>query len=351
VTAQQTRWFIDNNIKSTVRQCFRRDLNKLLSNLIRQKHKIVIGGDFNEHSAYNNILQDITEKHKLIDIISISDDVDKPTYKHGPHVLDKMFLSRELLTSQTKAQLEDYNSIEESDHRPISACTWINYINHLRKLNTNNLKALTTYIQKVYLKMESYNMFQIIQQLSLTKETTSLDKVDKKLTRIKLEAEKEVKQTPSDWWHKDIIKWKQSLRQLNKQIKCLRQQYPRNHNDIGNVIIQKSHVIQKFKSQSTNGLQRRHTLIQEEITKLYQDDPINKPKIQYLKQLLRTEVIREIYKKLKFKVTRITTQQHSIQILNNDNTTDIIVDHQEISRHIAEYNTQHFQQASRTMPE
>jgi hypothetical protein len=95
-------------------------------------------------------------------------------------------------------------------------------------------------------------------------------------------------------------------------------------------------------------LQRRHTPIQEEITKLYQEDPISKPKIQFLKQLLRTEVIREIYKKLKFKVTRITTQQHSIQILNNDNTIDTIVDHQEISRHIAEYNTQHFQQASKT---
>jgi endonuclease/exonuclease/phosphatase family metal-dependent hydrolase len=157
VTAKQTRWFIYNNIKSTIRQCFRRDLNKLIYNLIQQKHKIVIGGDFNEHSAYNNILQDITEKYKLIDIISISDDVDKPTYKHGPHILDKMFLSRELVTSQTKAQLEDYNSIEESDHRPISVCTWINYIkedqDHLRKLTTNNLKALTTYIQKVYSKM------------------------------------------------------------------------------------------------------------------------------------------------------------------------------------------------------
>jgi hypothetical protein len=113
-----------------------------------------------------------------------------------------MFLSWEFVTSQTKAQLEDYNSIEESDHRPISVCTWINYIkedqDHLCKLTTNNLKALTTYIQKVYSKMESHNMFHIIQQLSITKETTSLDEVDKKLSSIKLEAEKEVKQTPSN---------------------------------------------------------------------------------------------------------------------------------------------------------
>jgi hypothetical protein len=183
------------------------------------------------------------EKHKLIDIISISEDVDKPTYKHGPHSLDEMFLSRELVSSKTKAQLEEYNSIEESNHRPISVCTWINHIkedqDHLCKLTTNNLKALTTYIQKVYSKMESHNMFQIIQQLAITKEITSLDKVDKKLTILKLEAENEVKQTPSNWWHKDILKWKQSLHQLNKQLKILRQQYPRNHNDIWNVIIKK----------------------------------------------------------------------------------------------------------------
>ena len=355
VTAQQTRWIQDNEMTTTVKQQFRIDLNNMLSKITSQDNEIILGGDFNEHATIGNILQDIMVQHKLIDIMSTTENQYSTTYNRGTHILDKIFVSKGLINSNTRITMEDYDKITTSDHRPIHLQLHlreeINQQINLqdRQLNSSHLYQVEKYIENVHYNMKKQKIFEMVKELKTDQEIEKkLNTIDYKMTQIRLNAEKLLRSRKRDWWHKELVKWKQTLKKCNKTLKNLTKQTPKPHESIRNVLKEKQKMIQNFRQHTEHGYQIRHKLIQEEVSELYQEDPINKPKIKRLKQILRNEMSREIYRKIKNKTVNQQYTQMKLQIKKEDNNIEIIEDIDQISKQIAEYNMTHFAQAKNT---
>jgi hypothetical protein len=54
----------------------------------------------------------------------------------------------------------------------------------------------------------------------------SLDYIDQRFLKIRLQAKNKMKRQYKDWWHTDLKVWKQELKQLNNTLKKLKQQSP-----------------------------------------------------------------------------------------------------------------------------
>jgi hypothetical protein len=345
----------DQNLKTTVRKQFRIDLNSLLTTLINQKHLIIIGGDFNEHSTSRNILQDMCLQHNLIDIMVLQDNSSETTYHRGKHMLDKFFISRQLINTQTKTKMEDYQLLTNTDHRPL--CLQLKFpagihhskAQHARHLNSSHLFQVQQYIKNVHENMTKQNIFTTIETLSNGQITEAIaNKIDYKMTQIRLQAEKALKVTAGDWWHKDLVQWKSQLQRCNQVLKQLKKKIPKPNEQIKTVLTEKNKLVTKFRQHTEQGYQIRHKLIQDNISTLYLEDPPNKPKIRRLKQILCNEQIREIYNKIKKKTTDSQNNQVKLQIQADDGQISTIEDPEHISRHIAQYNMTHFAQAKNT---
>ena len=105
------------------------------------------------------------------------------------------------------------------------------------------------------------------------------------MTQIRLHTEKLLNTRKKYWWHKELVIWKQTLKKCNQTLKRLNKQTPKVHTLIRKVLKEKQKVIKKFRQHTEHGYQIRHTIIQEEISELYQEEPPNKPKIKRLKKI------------------------------------------------------------------
>jgi hypothetical protein len=86
----------------------------------QKENHIIIGGDFNEKSNNNNILQDILGKYRLLDMISLNQEENKSTYKRGPNALVKIFASSLLVNQTTQTCICKQDTVIQTYHIPIS---------------------------------------------------------------------------------------------------------------------------------------------------------------------------------------------------------------------------------------
>jgi predicted RNase H-like nuclease (RuvC/YqgF family) len=174
------------------------------------------------------------------------------------------------------------------------------------------------------------------------------NKINYMMTQIRLQAEKSLKVTARDWWHKDLVQWKSQLQQCNQVLKQLKKKISKLNEQIKTVLTEKNKLVTKFRQHIEQGYQIQHKLIQDDISTLCLEDPPKKPKIRQLKQILRNEQIREIYNKIKKKTMDSQNNQVKLQIQADDGQISTIEDPEHISRHIAQYNMTHFAQAKNT---
>jgi endonuclease/exonuclease/phosphatase family metal-dependent hydrolase len=354
VTAQQTRWIQDNNISISPRQLFRKDLNTLVQSLLDRKEEVIIGGDLNEHQVTNNIIEDLIEKRGLYEILQVQDGEKKSTYKHGPHALDTLLTTRHTREMVYTVQSLGFNDFIPSDHNPIQATVTLKFIipkntKIERRLHAQNANQVSVYIEKLHHKMTSQKIFHQIEQLE-TKEITPtiLNHIDKQLTKLRIQTEKGLKRYPNDGWHRLIPIWKKELILRNSNIKKLSQDNANEKKLINKERKKRNEIVQKFRQQAREGYAIRHKTIQEDITRLYQENPRNTAKIADLKRIMYVEKIREVYRKIKTKTTTKKHQEHKLEILEPNGIVTILQDTEEIAQQISTYNQQHFAQAKDT---
>ena len=352
-TSQQQRWLNDNHITRTVRQQYRKDMNTLLDTLTKQRHSIVLAGDFNEHKAENNVIQDAVEKFRLMDVNQIFQE-SIPTYANSNNTLDRILISSSMFSSVTSFKAGDKDSIIISDHFPL--CMTLKLKSHdvgqetnIRHLTSNHLHKVTKYISEVHHQMEKSGLLKKINSLEGSSVTTSyLNKLDQQFVDIRLRVESKLRKQHNNWWHKDLNTWKQQLKEYNNQLKSYKKQHPRPTSSILDLLTKRQLIIQKFRSQAEHSFQIRHNIISKEIAFLSTRKPVNKRKINHLKAILRTERIREIYRKIKRKVQHQSVRDYSIQVKVDEESYEEIKDIPKIAHHISQYNQKHFNQAIHT---
>jgi hypothetical protein len=327
----------------------------LIKNLQDKKHEVIIGGDFNKHKSVDNVLYDLTYKHNMVDIITAVGTPYTTSYRRGNQLLDKIFVSPNLVTPATQARFKEYDKITITNHRPIQLQLTIhkniklteNY--NQRQLNSNHLFQVKTYIEKVHKEMEKQKIFQAVNDIQSNHDIeTALNQIDYKITNIRLKAEKSLKSCKRNWWHKDLIVWKKDLQQCNKKLKHLNKTRPKPHDKIQKLLQEKNCIVTKFHNHTEHGYQRRQKMIQDNISELYQEDPPNKEKIKRLKTILCNEHVREIYSRIRKKSSDPRNMQLKIQVAKDNGSMDTYTDPEVIADHIANYNMQHFSQAKHT---
>jgi hypothetical protein len=227
VTVQQLRWLQDCHIQETPHKKYR------IAQLQQKEHHIIIGGDFNEKSNNNNILQDILSKY----VISLNQEETKSTYKRGPHALDKIVASSSLVNPTTQARICEHDMIIQMDHSPISLQIKISgaqtFEHRERLLASTHANKVSKYIKEVYTQMKKQNLLVKIQELDYKTVTQrELNSLDKKFTTIRLVAESKLGKQHITWWHRKVVIWKRELQACNKELKKLMQQRPKPHNNI-----------------------------------------------------------------------------------------------------------------------
>jgi hypothetical protein len=350
-TSQQSRWLLDQGLTISVHEKFRQDLIQVLSEQQQEGHLIIAAGDFNEHSSNDPTLKAITQSVKLIDIFPFVGITD-PTSTRGPYVLDRMFLSSELVSNITAQKLEKEDFLVSTDHYPLILSLAIHSEStedyDTRGLTSNHMQKVTTYIEKVHNHMKKGKLFEAIDQLTMTDCSSSLlDSIDQKLLSIRLMVEKNMKTHYKDWWHRDLKTWKAHLKKCNKELKEFKKAIPKPHNKILSLLQQRQIIIQKFQAHTQHSFQMRHKILKQEIARLKQSKENNK-KLNHLKSILKTERTRELYKKISLKTKPPTKQHFSLQIQNQDSSDEEITDTTEIAQHIAQHNKNHFSQANDT---
>jgi hypothetical protein len=273
VTTQQTRWLQDHHIQNSVTQQYRQDLGVLIQQLLQQSHEIIIGGDFNEHTYVNNVLQDMVNVHQLVDIVFMTQSTVQSTYKRGTHVLDRIFITRGLTQQTQRAFVDIHSPIIPTDHHPIKlqidSTTEEQSEFQSRLLVSNHRHKVTKYIQEVYKRMIHSRCFQDIEALGTkTVNAENLNKLDKLFTTIRLQSEKKLKSQHHDWWHTELIEWKHNLEACNRALRKLKRQLPRQEETIIRILTEKQRYISMFCHHTQNSLQLRHNMLREEIQKL-----------------------------------------------------------------------------------
>ena len=325
----------------------------MIRNLKGQNHHIIIGGDFNEQDRTANIIQDIIEKHQLVDVMLLSDLTNKSTYVRGPHTLDRIFVRPPLISPSTRASIEALNSITISDHFPmklhIKTTTEIIPEYQTRKLTSNHTHKVTKYIKSIHKHMQKLNLFKVIENLDPRSVTTHhLSHIDNQLTSIRLKTERKLKKQQVNWWHKDLITWKAELKRHNVELKKMKQERPKPQQEILQTLILKQQVVAKFRMHTQHSFQIRHQILKEEISVLKQQNPKNIKKINHLRHLIRTEKIREIYRKIKGKISTKNNNNMYLQVETGNGEISTINETEDIAQHISHYNKAHFSQAQNT---
>lgn len=351
VTAQQTRWLVDNGITTSVHTTLRKDLLTLILEYQRSGHLILIAGDFNEHVTQEKVLQDLTQIAKLVDVFVLQG-IRTNTSTRGPHMLDRLFLSPNLIPNLSANNIEDLDYLITSDHRPISLSLTFNTsmtdTNEFRQLTSNHMNKVTQYVNKVHAQMIKQNLFQQIQELTEIKCTEEkLNEIDQSFLKIRLQAEAKMKQQYNDWWHKDLKLWKSTLKQYNRELNLLRKQSPKPHDAIISILSDRKVIIQKFRDHTSHGYQIRHKYLQQEIQDLKTTSK-NKNKLNHLKSILRTEKTRELYKKISRKTKPYHKMQQILQVQQQDSSVKEVTDTEEMAKCIIDFNKTHFAQAGIT---
>jgi hypothetical protein len=267
VTVQQLQWLQDCHIQDTPHQKYRKDLGNFIAQLQQKEHHIIIGGDFNEKSSHNNILQDILSKYRLVNVISLNQEETKSTYKRGPHALNKIFASPLLVNQTTQARICEQDMLIQTDHSLILLHIKISgaHIFEFRErlLASSHANKVSTYIKEVYTQMEKQNLLVQIQELDYKTVTQwELNAIDEKFTKIRLVAESKLGKQHVTWWHRQLVVWKRELQACNIELKKL---MPKPHDNIVKLLTRKQAIVQKFRVHTNHSLQIRHNIMQEDI--------------------------------------------------------------------------------------
>jgi exonuclease III len=106
VTSQQTRWIQDQQLNTTIYKKFQEDLIHLIQNFQQTGHNIIIAGDVNEHDSESGLLHIMTQSLHLVDIFKFHN-LTSSTYTRGPHMLDRIFTSPEIVPFISHLKVED----------------------------------------------------------------------------------------------------------------------------------------------------------------------------------------------------------------------------------------------------
>jgi hypothetical protein len=91
--------------------------------------------------------------------------------------------------------------------------------------------------------MQRKKLFNNIGKLTDTNCTIiNLNYIDQLFLNIRLHAEHKMKKHYKDWWHNDLKVWKDKLKQLNKNLKKIKQQHLKSHKIITKVLTKRQKI-------------------------------------------------------------------------------------------------------------
>jgi hypothetical protein len=183
---------------------------------------MLIAGDFNKHTTEGGLLHSILNESQLIDIFPFFG-IQVPTSNQGPHMLDRMLLSSNLVSHITDHKIKSLDYLVSTDHCPLTVSLSFNapttneYNNC--QLTSNHTTKVMQYIEEVHRQLQRKKILERIGELTETNcNEVSLDYIDQLFLKIHLQAENKMKRQYKDWWHTDLKVWKQELKKLNNTL-------------------------------------------------------------------------------------------------------------------------------------
>jgi hypothetical protein len=175
-----------------------------------------------------------------------------------------------------------------------------------------------------------------------------VEKIDNEITQISIEAEKRLPKYTNNRWHSQIPVLKNSLKQINTEIRKSLKKLKQDSPTIRELLEKKKKITKQFQQETKQGSQIRHTEMESKINLMSADPTVNKEKIHHLKQLLQVEKTRLLYAKIKAQITYRRDESIHLQVQHLDGAIKEVTNPQEIANHVKQYNMQHFAQAKET---
>ena len=214
-TAWHQQWSIlkeQGHVHPNPRKQFYQDLDKTLSRLTTQGNLIILAGDFNSTLGEDPTgIDRILIKYNLADPIHYHHgQYNCPTYSRGTKCIDYILISQELLPSVNQCGILPFDSITNSDHRPIyidlnPKLSFGNPLAHLvtppnRRLYSNTPKRKDKYISHLYQTLSNHNVFKRIELMNSLERTdyssaiAVCESIDRDLTKLMIAAENRLRQ-------------------------------------------------------------------------------------------------------------------------------------------------------------
>ena len=212
-TAYAQQWSILRNqgvIAPRPRNQFLHDLDHLIHQLTQNGNQIILAGDFNDDFSDPNGIQRLAIKYSLIDSVEyLHGPYSCTSYARGTKCLDYILLSQSLAPSLRQAGLPAFNTIINSDHRPvyIDIDPSIAFGNQPSSLITPPSRALYStsptrcdkYIKCLHQYLTDHNVFERARELNSIMSTDPdqalllAESIDRDMTRLMLASENKLK--------------------------------------------------------------------------------------------------------------------------------------------------------------
>jgi Reverse transcriptase (RNA-dependent DNA polymerase) len=362
IYSQQVATLLKEGRHISPKLAFQADIITTVKTLQSDKIEILIAGDFNAAATSEGVLMELQQQCNL-ELISEPDQI-ITSYRHGSKCINHVLGSSNIADMIASVQYEDYSSEYYTDHTPITIRIHSERLNtnfepsshrQARRLFSKDQENSRLYIERKMSLCEKYNIGPRLDEIellfqegkqhdsyNLTKIYDDINKIDKIMTTISLEAERSIKpRGPKRWSRAAIQCQKICVAYKYSKHKAKQQGNFVEANILGKKIKEKSKELDEMLIDQSDLWVKQLTTQLNKIP----DSPNTKHKKDKIKSQLRNIQVKRMFNKIKISTGKLKFEKPpQVEIPIGDETITLH-NPDEIAKAFRNHNIHHFSQA------